>query len=99
MSAQAPEGSAPSARHLLAVAEAGDGARFAALLAPSVGPVRVRPLVDGTFRSSLRSAVAGGGRGSLVSGRPCVPPRAPDLIAPADPAFLPVTLHRTGRAG
>ena len=99
MSAQAPEDSAPSARHLVAVAEAGDGARFAALLAPSVGPVRVRPLADGTFHSSLRSAMAGEVRVSVMSGSPCVLTRDPDLIDPADPAFLTVTLHRTGRAG
>ena len=99
MSAQAPEDSAPSDRHLVAVAEAGDGARFAALLAPSVGPVRVRPLADGTFHSSLRSATAGEVRVSVMSGSPCVLTRDPDLIDPADPAFLTVTLHRTGRAG
>ena len=98
MSAQAPEGSAPSARHLVAAAEAGDGARFAALLAPTFAPVRVRPLVDGTFHSSLRSAAAGDVRVSVVSGSPCVVTRDADLIDPTDPAFLSVTLQRAGRA-
>ena len=45
-------------RHLVAAGEAGDGARFAALVAPTFAPVRVRPLVDGTFHSSVRSAAA-----------------------------------------
>ena len=57
-------------RHLVAAGEAGDGARFAALVAPTFAPVRVRPLVDGTFRSSVRSAAAGDVRVSVVGGSP-----------------------------
>ena len=99
MSSLAPEGSEPSPRRLVAVAEAGDGDRFAALLAPSLAPVRVRPLIDGAFRSSLRSAVAGEVRVSVMSGSPCALTRGPDLVDPADPALLTVTLLRAGRAG
>ena len=87
-----------SAHHLVAAGEAGDGDRFAALVAPTFAPVRVRPLVDGTFRSSLRSAAAGDVRVSVVGGSPCVVSRDPDLIHPADPAFLSVTLQQIGRA-
>ncbi|MHC1563599.1 AraC-like ligand-binding domain-containing protein [Actinomycetospora sp. C-140] len=99
MTTPTPPRSASAERHLVAVAEAGDGDRFAALLAPALAPVRVRPLVDGTFHSSLRSAVAGEVRVSVVSGSPCVLTRDAALIAPTDPAFLTVALHRHGRAG
>ena len=87
-------GSRPS----VAAGEAGDGARFAALVAPTFAPVRVRPLVDGTFHSSVRSAAAGDVRVSVVGGSPCVVARDADLIHPTDPAFLSVTLQRAGRA-
>ena len=86
-------------RHLVSVGESGDGDRFAALITPTFAPVRVRPLTDGAFRSSVRSAVAGEVRVSVVSGGPCVVTRDPHLIHPADPAFLMVALHRAGRAG
>ena len=59
-------------RHLVSVGESGDGDRFAALITPTFAPVRVRPLTDGAFRSSVRSAVAGEVRVSVVSGSPCV---------------------------
>ena len=85
-------------RHLVAAGEAVDGARFAALVAPTFAPVRVRPLVDGTFHSSVRSAAAGDVRVSVVGGSPCVVARDADLIHPTDPAFLSVTLQRAGRA-
>ena len=97
MSSQAVEDVAPS--RLVAVAESDDGDRFAAHLARSLAPLRVRPLVDGTFRSSVRSAAAGEVQVSVVSGSPCVLTRSADLIDPADPAFLAVALQRTGRAG
>jgi AraC-like DNA-binding protein len=99
MSSLRPRSSGQPARHLVAAAEAGDGDRFAALIASTFAPVRVRPLADGTFRSSLRSAVAGDVRVSVVSGSPCVVTRDPDLIQYTDPAFLTVALHRAGRAG
>ena len=80
-------------------AECVDGDRFAALIASTFAPVRVRPLVDGTFRSSVRSAVAGEVRVSVVSGSPCVVTRDLGLINPTDPPLLTVALHRAGRAG
>ena len=98
MSSRRPPPSERTARHLVAAGEAGDGVRFAALVAPTFAPVRVRPLVDGTFRSSVRSAAAGDVRVSVVGGIPCVVTRDAGLIHPADPAFLSVTLQRTGRA-
>lgn len=99
MGTQAPEATEAPTRHLVAVAEAGDADRLAALLAPSLAPVRVRPLTDGLFHSAVRSAVAGEIRVSVVSGSPCILTRGPELIDPADPASLMVVLHRVGRAG
>jgi AraC-like DNA-binding protein len=99
MGSQVPATTGAPTRHLVAVAETADGDRFAALLAPSLAPVRVRPLTDGIFRSSVRSAVAGEVRVSVMSGSPCVLTRGPELIDPADPASLTVVLHRVGRAG
>jgi AraC-like DNA-binding protein len=99
MSAEAREHPASSGRHLVAVAEADDGDRCAEVLAPAFAAVSVRPLTDGTFHSSLRSAVAGEVRVSLVSGSPCVLTRDSGLIRPNEPGFLTVVLHRAGRAG
>ncbi|GEL23660.1 AraC family transcriptional regulator [Pseudonocardia sulfidoxydans NBRC 16205] len=86
------------ARHLTAAAEVDDRDGFASLLGSTFAPVRVRPLADGTFRSSLRSAAAGEVRVSAMSGSPCVVTRDADLIRASDPGFLTVALHRAGRA-
>jgi AraC-like DNA-binding protein len=97
MSSQGLEGSAPP--RLVAVADADDGDRFAAHLARSLAPLRVRPLGEGTFHSSVRSAAAGEVQVSVVSGSPCVLTRGPELIDPGDPGLLTVSLLRRGRAG
>ncbi|RTL68646.1 MAG: helix-turn-helix domain-containing protein [Pseudonocardiaceae bacterium] len=85
-------------RPLTAAADSDDRERFASLLGSTFAPVRVRPLADGSFRSSLRSAVAGEVRVSVMSGSPCVVTRDADLIRASDPGFLTVVLHRSGRA-
>ncbi|MBN9113307.1 MAG: helix-turn-helix domain-containing protein [Pseudonocardia sp.] len=85
-------------RPLAAAADSDDRERFASLLGSTFAPVRVRPLADGSFRSSLRSAVAGEVRVSVMSGSPCVVTRDADLIRASDPGFLTVVLHRSGRA-
>jgi hypothetical protein len=59
MTRHRPPSSGRPARHLVAAAATGDRDRFATLVAPTFSAVRVRPLADGTFRSSLRSALAG----------------------------------------
>lgn len=97
-SSSRPSSSGRPARHLVAAGEAGDRDRFATLVAPTLSTVRVRPLTDGTFHSSLRSAVAGDVRVSVLSGSPCVLTRGPDLIHPADPAFLSASMQRIGRS-
>jgi AraC-like DNA-binding protein len=94
----ASRATAQPARHLTAAAEADDREGFASLLGSTIAPVRVRPLADGEFRSSLRSAIAGEVRVSVMSGSPCVVTRDADLIRASDPGFLSVALHRSGRA-
>ncbi|MGI5128190.1 helix-turn-helix domain-containing protein [Pseudonocardia sp. CA-107938] len=81
---------------LVAVGETADHGRFAALVAPTFAAVRVRPLGDGTFRSAMSSAMAGDVRVSVLSGSPCVVTRGADLIRASDPAFLTVSLQRSG---
>ncbi|MEJ3653171.1 helix-turn-helix domain-containing protein [Actinomycetes bacterium KLBMP 9759] len=88
----------PGRRPLVAVAETVDRDGFAAVVAPTFAAVRVRPLTDGTFRSSMSSAVAGDVRVSVLSGSPCVVTRDATLIRSADPAFLTVSMQRIGRA-
>jgi len=83
---------------LVAVAESVDRDRFATVVASTFSAVRVRPLTDGTFRSSLSSAVAGDVRVSVLTGSPCVVTRDAELIGHKDPAFLTVAMQRTGRA-
>jgi hypothetical protein len=85
-------------RHLVAAAATADRDRFATLVAPAFSAVRVRPLADGTFHSSLRTALAGEVRVSVLSGSPCVVTHGAELIHDADPGFLAVSLQRVGRA-
>lgn len=87
-----------SLRRLTAAADSDDRERFASLLGSTFAPVRIRPLTDGSFHSSLRSAVAGEVRVSVMSGSPCVVTRDADLIRASDPGFLTVVLHQSGRA-
>ena len=98
MTRHRPPSSGRPERHLVAAAETADRDRFATIVAPTFSAVRVRPLADGTFHSSLRSAVAGEVRVSVLSGSPCVVTRGPELIHLTDPAFLAVSLQRAGRA-
>jgi AraC-like DNA-binding protein len=98
MGAQRSASSGPPVRPLVAVAESVDRDRFAAAVAPTFAAVRVRALTDGTFRSSLSSAVAGDVRVSVLSGSPCVVTRDAELIRPTDPAFLTVSMQRIGRS-
>lgn len=90
--------SAQTARPLVAVGATVDHDRFATLVAPTFSAVRVRPLTDGTFHSSMRSAVAGHVRVSVLSGSPCVVTRDAELIRQADPAYLTVSMQRIGRS-
>ncbi|MFC4942970.1 helix-turn-helix domain-containing protein [Pseudonocardia sp. GCM10023141] len=98
MSPYRPSSSGRPVPHLVDAAETMDRDRFATLVAPTFSAVRVRPLTDGTFRSSLRSAVAGDVRVSVLSGSPCVVTRGPDLVHAGDPAFLSVSMQRIGRS-
>lgn len=93
-----PPSSGRPARHLVATGATGDRDRFATLVAPAFSAVRVRPLADGTFHSSLRTALAGEVRVSVLSGSPCVVTHGAELIHDADPGFLAVSLQRVGRA-
>ncbi|WP_232668352.1 helix-turn-helix domain-containing protein [Pseudonocardia sp. TRM90224] len=90
--------SLPGQPTLVAVAETVDRDGFATAVAPTFAAVRVRPLTDGTFRSSMSSAVAGDVRVSVLSGSPCVVTRDAPLIQRTDPALLTVSMQRIGRA-